>query len=177
MGGFENWSETIGGILHNAGIKDFLGNLGTFRDEVDEEANQWASFLQALYELIADAEIAAAEIAAAKIADAAGVTDAKATDPKVKGFTAKQIAEKVRDYGSPFSTDDTQQLLLPDLLAEEKERRPDSFTRILGNALKSKEETRFLLREGNNKFDIYIKPHDIKKNNAIVWTVVKEPTS
>ena len=136
--------------------KGFLRNLDSFRDEADEEAEQWASFLQGLYELIE----------AAKIADA-----------DVAGLTAAQIAGKVRDYGSPLSTDDTQQLLLPDLLAEEKERRPDSFTRILGNALKSKEETRFLLREGNNKFDIYIKPHDTKKNNAIVWTVVKEPTS
>jgi putative DNA primase/helicase len=47
LGGFEGWSQTIGGILEHAGMTDFLGNLGALYESVDEEDAPWTEFLRA----------------------------------------------------------------------------------------------------------------------------------
>ncbi len=50
MGSFEKWRWMVGGILENAGISGFLGNLEEFRERSDILTSQWDSFLQVLKE-------------------------------------------------------------------------------------------------------------------------------
>jgi hypothetical protein len=49
LGGFEEWSTIIGGILEYAGIEGFLGNQQEMRENMDEDSNDWESFLLVLY--------------------------------------------------------------------------------------------------------------------------------
>jgi hypothetical protein len=51
IGGFEEWSRVVGGILEHAGVRGFLGNLAELYDEADEEAAQWEGFLEVLGEV------------------------------------------------------------------------------------------------------------------------------
>jgi len=41
LGGFERWAEVMAGILHAAGIPDFLANADVFYDVADTEGDQW----------------------------------------------------------------------------------------------------------------------------------------
>ena len=50
MGSFEKWRGMVGGILVNAGVKSFLGNLEQFRERSDILTSQWDSFLDVLRE-------------------------------------------------------------------------------------------------------------------------------
>ena len=47
LGGFEDWSRIVGGILSHAGINGFLGNLDQMYDEADDEGPAWTRFLTA----------------------------------------------------------------------------------------------------------------------------------
>jgi hypothetical protein len=50
VGGFEEWTQTLGGILDFLQIPGFLGNLGAFYDQVDEDDRAWEAFLTGWYE-------------------------------------------------------------------------------------------------------------------------------
>jgi len=50
LGGFEDWIDTIGGILTYAGFTDFLGNLEFMYQQADVETPQWEGFLAAWQE-------------------------------------------------------------------------------------------------------------------------------
>ena len=50
IGGFEEWANTIGGILVHAGFTDFLGNLDFMYQQADVETPQWEEFLAAWQE-------------------------------------------------------------------------------------------------------------------------------
>jgi hypothetical protein len=50
IGGFEDWSQNVGGVLAHAGVKGFLGNLDVLYDDADEEGRQWEGFLVAWHE-------------------------------------------------------------------------------------------------------------------------------
>ena len=45
LGSFERWAEIIGGILENAQIPGFLGNLDSFCETADSENAIWEQFL------------------------------------------------------------------------------------------------------------------------------------
>jgi hypothetical protein len=45
VGGFEEWTRTLGGILNFLEIPGFLGNLGALYDQVDEDDRAWEAFL------------------------------------------------------------------------------------------------------------------------------------
>lgn len=47
LGGFEGWTETIGGILAYAGIAGFLGNQADMYDLADDDTPAWEAFLRA----------------------------------------------------------------------------------------------------------------------------------
>ena len=49
VGGFDEWAQTIGGILAYAGVEGFLGNLLELWETNDEEANEWEVFLDLWY--------------------------------------------------------------------------------------------------------------------------------
>jgi hypothetical protein len=45
LGGFEGWSQVIGGILEVAGIPGFLGNLDRLRERADQETGKIRAFV------------------------------------------------------------------------------------------------------------------------------------
>ena len=45
LGAFENWCQVMGGILDVAGIPGFLENMGDFREQADEELEEWRDFV------------------------------------------------------------------------------------------------------------------------------------
>lgn len=49
LGGFEDWSDVLGGILEVAGIRGFLGNREDFYDETDMETAALRLFVEAWY--------------------------------------------------------------------------------------------------------------------------------
>jgi hypothetical protein len=52
LGGFESWTKTVGGILEFAGVSGFLGNLQEmYRDTADgdDDAEQWAAWMDAIH--------------------------------------------------------------------------------------------------------------------------------
>jgi hypothetical protein len=54
VGGFTEWANVVGGILENAGVDGFLGNVESMYDSADEEGVQWEAFLLALHEHFSD---------------------------------------------------------------------------------------------------------------------------
>lgn len=63
MGGFEEWSKTVGGILSFAGVDSFLENLKRFHDEADLEGPEWEAFLNAWVEVIGESTKTCKEVA------------------------------------------------------------------------------------------------------------------
>ncbi len=51
LGGYEDWVNTIGGVLAHAGFSDFLGNLEFMYQQADVETPQWEGFLAAWQEV------------------------------------------------------------------------------------------------------------------------------
>lgn len=51
LGGYEEWVNTIGGILAHAGFTNFLGNLDFMYQQADVETPQWEGFLDAWQEV------------------------------------------------------------------------------------------------------------------------------
>lgn len=49
LGSYESWSAVMGGILENAGIPGFLGNLDALYDQADRLTGEWADFYAAWY--------------------------------------------------------------------------------------------------------------------------------
>lgn len=49
LGGFEEWTTTIGGILANAGVTGFLGNCEALYEQIDEDEAEWTTFLEAWF--------------------------------------------------------------------------------------------------------------------------------
>lgn len=47
LGGFEEWSRVVGGMLAFAEVEGFLGNLDALYSQADEEAAGWEAFLSA----------------------------------------------------------------------------------------------------------------------------------
>jgi hypothetical protein len=53
MGRFPQWSREVGGVLHNAGLTDFLGNVASGLHEDKEESEfQWGEFVRVLFRKI-----------------------------------------------------------------------------------------------------------------------------
>ena len=50
VGGFTEYTQVVGGILANAGVKGFLGNIDQMYEIADEEGPQWENFLSVLHE-------------------------------------------------------------------------------------------------------------------------------
>ena len=49
IGGFTEWVQVVGGILNNAGISQFLGNINHMYETADDEGIEWESFLSCLH--------------------------------------------------------------------------------------------------------------------------------
>src|SRR5262249_7455851 len=57
LGSYESWSCVIGGILENAQIPGFLGNLDEFYEAADAEGEVWRSFISIWAERFGETEV------------------------------------------------------------------------------------------------------------------------
>ena len=62
IGSYENWAQTIGGVLENAGIDGFLGNLDESLEAADTEGATWRAFVQAWWDRFGTADVGVAEL-------------------------------------------------------------------------------------------------------------------
>jgi putative DNA primase/helicase len=62
LGSLESWCRTIGGILENGGLQDFLGNLEAFRAEADEETVAWSAFVESWWAKFSNQEVHAGDL-------------------------------------------------------------------------------------------------------------------
>ncbi|MBU1194018.1 MAG: hypothetical protein KKE62_01705 [Proteobacteria bacterium] len=69
MGSFEEWTRVVGGVLHNAGLVDFLSNLEILYQDADDESNQYEHFLQAWHEHFGTREVTAKEICQSRLVE------------------------------------------------------------------------------------------------------------
>jgi hypothetical protein len=68
LGSFESWCEVVGGILEYAGLNGFLGNLQEmYRDTADgeDDAEQWAEWMDAIHAHFGDNAFTVKELAEA----------------------------------------------------------------------------------------------------------------
>ena len=62
MGSFEDWVETLAGILECAGIEGFLANAASFREDADEESSTLRAFISAWWTEFRSNEVTAKEL-------------------------------------------------------------------------------------------------------------------
>ena len=62
LGSFETWSQTLGGILHVAGVPGFLGNLDEVMEASDSEGGSWRAFIQLWWDRFGSAEVSVSDL-------------------------------------------------------------------------------------------------------------------
>jgi hypothetical protein len=85
LGGFEDWTNMVGGVLTHAGLTGFLGNLDFMYSQSDMETAQWENFLAAWQEILGEDAITAAQVVESINAHdilAGALPDAIDRDPK-----------------------------------------------------------------------------------------------
>ena len=119
MGGFQDWADTIAGTLDFAGVQGFLRNERQWRDRQNTDEAEWERWLLAWHALYAEHAMTAKEVASNLDAD-----------DTLPGLPDAATRREFRDA-------------LPTDLAAAREKRHDTFSRVLGNALSKIESTRF----------------------------------
>lgn len=104
FGGFEKWAKTLGGIVENAGVTEFLGNLKTWRSESNFNQGYWESHLLWLQEQFGTSDFTSAAVRAKLVstADPAYPPLHRQVDPEDKANYPKALGEayaKIRDRG------------------------------------------------------------------------------
>ena len=62
LGRYEAWTESVGGVLANAGVQGFLGNLDQFYEESDDDRAEWGTFFEHWYLNFSDQPTAVAKV-------------------------------------------------------------------------------------------------------------------
>jgi hypothetical protein len=128
IGGFEEWRHTIGGILENAGVEDFMQNAMNVYLDGDVELRQWENFISSVFEVFGTRPWTAADL--------------------YRRLNSEDTGESLNP---PIRVMDT----LPDHLAEIYISKPTGFTRACGNALSKQEGRRFpcgyMIRRGQTR--------------------------
>lgn len=62
LGSFEVWSQTLGGILHVAGVAGFLQNLDEVIAASDSEGGAWRAFIQLWWDRFGSAEVSVSDL-------------------------------------------------------------------------------------------------------------------
>jgi hypothetical protein len=62
VGSFQEWVDTVGGILHFVGLSNFLDNLDHLYEQADSDTQQWAAFLHAWQATYGEREVLAADV-------------------------------------------------------------------------------------------------------------------
>lgn len=95
LGNFEEWAETIGGILHHAGVQGFLENLEEMYSKADQD-DGWEDFLLAWWDVIGNKSLTSKELAAyINVNDNLARTLPENLNIADKGFT-RQIGHALR---------------------------------------------------------------------------------
>ncbi len=132
---FTGWAKIVGSILKHAGIDGFLTNLDALYTEVDEEDNQWSTFLQAWLDTFPNA------------------------------ITIKDLIKRLQDEESADSAENLAgsalSETLPDYLQSKRIEKPASFPIILGKALEKRLETCF--GENNLRIEREVDSHTKQK--------------
>jgi 5S rRNA maturation endonuclease (ribonuclease M5) len=116
LGSFEEWCRIVGGVLSNAGIRGFLGNLSALLERADQDRGEWQVFMEWLWEKRHDDVF--------RVADLIG---------NIKGLY------ETLPEGSPQGTE-----YLPSSLADKWDpSRIHPFQTALGRAMKKNVETRY----------------------------------
>ena len=93
LGMFEQWAETIGGILDVVGIPGFLGNLAEFYEESDTEGGAWRSFILTWWETFRGKEVKVSDLWE-QIKDDTSLPIAADTDQAQKIRLGKLLSDK-----------------------------------------------------------------------------------
>ncbi|MBA7563740.1 hypothetical protein ES708_05400 [subsurface metagenome] len=92
LGGFEDWTNIVGGILAHAGFGGFLENLAFMYSQSDVETAQWEAFLGTWHDIIGEEPVTSAEL----ITYIKENPDLRSTLPDIIGDTeAKNYSVKV----------------------------------------------------------------------------------
>ena len=62
LGGFESWSEAIGGILGVNGLRQWRTNEAEWRKRADSRGQEWEQFVEAWYEEFKLRDVTASEL-------------------------------------------------------------------------------------------------------------------
>ena len=118
LGGFQQWRDTIGGILATAGFTGFLANLDQLYEELDVDGTQWDVFIAGWYEIWGERPITTADL----------IAHVKAENDSTNPLTAYslQISE-----------------VLPDGIADAINDRKGSLSRRVGNAIRKHKDRVF----------------------------------
>ena len=100
LGSYEAWSSVIGGILENAHIQSFLGNLDEFYEAADAEGEVWRNFVSIWAEHFAEKEVGANDLF--PLAVAQGEFDLQGSQHSQRVAFGKQLARQrdrvISDY-------------------------------------------------------------------------------
>lgn len=91
LGMYESWSQTMGGILDNAGVPGFLANLQEFYETADAEGATWRAFVAAWWAARGDEEVKAAELFT--LAIEAGMSLGEKSEQSQKVRLGQKVAE------------------------------------------------------------------------------------
>ena len=142
MGSFEDWAETIGGILQYSGISGFLENRDEMFSQADAEAMQWEGFLLTLNQIFYSEPFLAADV-------------------------TKKLAEKTFDESQHRAEPSKLATQLSDSFPtgiSEASNKPNSFSRHLGSAFTERVERRF------GRSGVYLKRAGIS-HHAQQWKI------
>lgn len=127
VGSFEEWRDTIAGILHHAGVSGFLMNAATLNAENDSELGEWETFLSVIYDIYPG-----------------------------QPWTASVLEKRLKQERTE-SVSDNHRLIdsLPGDLATAFSNQNASFTTSLGKQLSKRKDVRFpsglILKKGRAK--------------------------
>jgi hypothetical protein len=91
LGGFEDWTNIVGGVLAYAGIRGLLGNLDFMYSQSDAETTQWEAFLATWFDIIGEKPVTVVDL----ISHINENPDFRATlpdvigNPEVKNYSVK----------------------------------------------------------------------------------------
>jgi hypothetical protein len=111
---FDDWCETLGGMLSFMGIDGFLGNLDRQYEEADVEGPQWGAFLAKWYERFKD-----------------------------KAATVAEVIDELEKNASAIYVDQTMRGCAPDEVLEAVAVKGKANHQKLGQLLRYRKDTRF----------------------------------
>lgn len=99
FGSFQEWADSIGGVLAHAGVAGFLDNLEQVRAVQDEDTLQWQAFFAAWWEQFGDAAVTADDLVRL-VVPRKDLYDSVLSAPLVESLPEPLLVNKDRGEGS-----------------------------------------------------------------------------